>query len=51
MINELQEFKAFWKDLMQPVYEWLKLPEADEKWADGVMVFALGVLIVEIVIV
>lgn len=48
-MDELKEFKAFWKDLMQPVYEWLKLPEADEKWADGVMVFALSMLIVEIV--
>ena len=50
MINELQEFKVFWKDLMQPVYNWLELPTADEKWADWSVMFLLGIIVVDLAI-
>jgi len=48
MSEELMEFKAFWKVLMHPTYEWLALPAADEKWADWSVMFLLGIIIVDL---
>lgn len=50
MTKEIAEFKEFWKDLMTPVYDWLSLTRADEKWADWSVMFLLGIIMVELVV-
>lgn len=46
----MAEIKVMWKDLMIPVYDWLELSAADEKWADWSAMFLVGIIIVDLVV-
>ncbi|HJE44440.1 hypothetical protein [Levilactobacillus namurensis] len=48
MTKEIAEFKEFWKDLMAPVYDWLSLTKADEKWSDGGVIGIALIVITEL---
>ncbi len=44
----ISEVKGVWKELMAPVYGWLELPVADEKWADWSVMVLLGIIVVDL---
>lgn len=46
----ISEVKGMWKELMVPVYNWLELPVADEKWADWSVMFLLGIVVIELAV-
>lgn len=46
----MTEIKTMWKDLMIPIYNWCALSEPDEKWADWSVMFLLGIIMVELVV-
>lgn len=46
----ISEVKGMWKELMAPIYGWLELPVADEKWADWSVMVLLGIMITELAV-
>lgn len=44
------EIKMMWKSLMAPIYDWCGLLVPDEKWADWSVMFLLGIIMVELVV-
>lgn len=44
------EIKTMWKSLVAPIYDWCGLLAPDEKWADWSVMFLLGLIMVELVV-